>query len=107
MAGHHEQTLAEAFALVQPSEWFYMLFPVIVLPAAIVLFLCQCNMKRAMCYTPLWLVLSGVIHSYLEMAFTFYRDNSYFSGAMDLYSAADFRYGFPMEEGTAAMETIT
>ena len=26
---------------------------------------------------------------------------------MNLYSASDFRYGFPMESGTAAMETIT
>jgi hypothetical protein len=101
------QTLADAFHKVRPSEWMYMLTPLLGMVATIMFFLMALNAKRARCWTPFWLVLSGVIHSYLEMAFTFFRTNPYFGGAMDLYSAADFRYGFPMEEGTAAMETIT
>ncbi|RQM24766.1 hypothetical protein B5M09_000478 [Aphanomyces astaci] len=102
-----DQTLAEAFNKVSGTEFAYMLVPVVALTSAFLLFLVGLNPKRAVCWTPFWLVLSGVIHSFLELSFTFFRDNQYFGNTMDLYSAADYRYGFPMEEGTAAMETIT
>ncbi|KAF0700183.1 Aste57867_9311 [Aphanomyces stellatus] len=102
-----DQTLAEAFVKVTGAEWFYMLSPLVVLVGAYMLFLVRLNATRAASWTVFWFVLSGFIHSYLEFSFTFLRDNRYFSGAMDLYSASDYRYGFPMEEGTAAMETIT
>lgn len=62
------------------------------------------NEKRFKSYTIFWLLLSGTIHSFIEFSFVFFR-NSF--KAMDLYSASDFRYKYPLESGTAAMETIT
>eukprot|EP01117_Protostelium_nocturnum_P002299 TRINITY_DN12958_c0_g1_i1.p1 TRINITY_DN12958_c0_g1~~TRINITY_DN12958_c0_g1_i1.p1 ORF type:complete len:224 (-),score=76.73 TRINITY_DN12958_c0_g1_i1:63-734(-) len=56
--------------------------------------------------TILWLLLSGTVHSTLEFTFVFMRDGLV-GNATDLYAAADFRYGRPLEAGTAAMETIT
>jgi len=56
--------------------------------------------------TIFWLLLCCVVHSYLELHFVFFRD-SWIANGMDLYAAADFRYGRPLEPGTAAMETIT
>lgn len=53
-----------------------------------------------------WLLLCAVVHSYLELSFIFFR-NGPIARAMDLYGAADFRYGREVEAGTAAMETIT
>ena len=57
-------------------------------------------------WTALWLLLCSVIHSWLELHFVYFR-NDYFPNGMDLYAAADFRYGRPLEAGTAAMEWIT
>ncbi|EQC38077.1 hypothetical protein SDRG_04507 [Saprolegnia diclina VS20] len=102
-----QQTLAEAFNKVELSEWLYMLVPLMLFAHFTMLILTVINPKRAHTFTVGWFVLSGYIHSYLELSFTFFRDNQYFGGAMDLYSASDYRYGYPMEEGTAAMETIT
>ena len=57
-------------------------------------------------WTALWLLLCSTIHSWLELHFVYFR-NDYFPNGMDLYAAADFRYGRPLEAGTAAMECIT
>ena len=57
-------------------------------------------------WTVFWLLLCAVIHSYLELHFVFFRD-SFLASGIDLYAAADFRYGRPLEPGTAAMEWIT
>ena len=57
-------------------------------------------------WTAVWLLLCSVIHSWLELHFVYFR-NDYFPNGMDLYAAADFRYGRPLEAGTAAMECIT
>lgn len=65
------------------------------------------NATRIKSWTVFWFILSGMIHSELEFSFIFFRNNSWSSKALDLYSAADFRYGYPMEAGTAAMELIT
>jgi len=54
-----------------------------------------------------WLLLSGCVHCYLEFHFVVWRSNSSFVNGMDLYGAADSRYGRPLESGTAAMELIT
>ena len=57
-------------------------------------------------WTAFWLLLCSVVHSWLELHFVFFRDSNFARG-MDLYAAADFRYGRPLEAGTAAMEWIT
>ena len=57
-------------------------------------------------FTTFWLLLCAVIHSFLELHFVYFRDSVYAHG-IDLYAAADFRYGRPLEAGTAAMEWIT
>ena len=57
-------------------------------------------------FTTFWLLLCAVIHSFLELHFVYFRD-SFYSHGIDLYAAADFRYGRPLEAGTAAMEWIT
>ena len=57
-------------------------------------------------WTAAWLLLCSVVHSWLELHFVYFRDD-YFPHGMDLYAAADFRYGRPLEAGTAAMEWIT
>ena len=57
-------------------------------------------------FTVQWLLLCAVVHSYLELHFVFFRHGPIANG-MDLYAAADFRYGRPLEAGTAAMELIT
>ncbi|CAK4080899.1 unnamed protein product [Aphanomyces euteiches] len=101
------KTLGEAWAQTDKTQLVVMVAPLIVLVVVYWGFLTAVNSKRAFTWTVFWLVLSGFIHSYLELSFTFFRDNQYFGAAMDLYSASDFRYGFPMEEGTAAMEAIT
>ncbi|OQR82131.1 hypothetical protein THRCLA_11113 [Thraustotheca clavata] len=101
------QTLAEAFNKVETHEFLYMIVPLVLLMHFTMLILTVIDPKRAHTFTVGWFVMSGYIHSYLEMSFTFFRDNQFFGRAMDLYSASDFRYGYPMEEGTAAMETIT
>jgi cholestenol delta-isomerase len=58
-----------------------------------------------------WLILSGVIHCWIEFNFVYSRGkNSILKPAMDMYAAADFRYGNYngwMESGTTAMEAIT
>jgi cholestenol delta-isomerase len=53
-----------------------------------------------------WFVVSAIIHSSYEMQFVYFRDGI-IANAMDLYGAADFRYGRPLEAGTASMEMIT
>mmetsp|Transcript_21462 Transcript_21462/g.35922 ORF Transcript_21462/g.35922 Transcript_21462/m.35922 type:complete len:210 (-) Transcript_21462:126-755(-) len=61
-------------------------------------------------WTNFWLLLSGVIHCWIEFNFVFFRSNSSFKRALDLYAAADYRYGDyggMMESGTTAMELIT
>lgn len=59
-------------------------------------------------WTVFWLCLSGAIHMWIEFAFVFYRTSGLgIRPGLDLYAAADFRYGNPMEAGTAAMEAIT
>ena len=57
-------------------------------------------------FTVLWLLLCAVVHCWLELQFVFFRDSIIANGT-DLYAAADFRYGRPLEPGTAAMEWIT
>lgn len=58
--------------------------------------------------TILWLCISAIIHMWFELHFVFYRTTSSIYHAMNLYSAADYRYKGPViESGTAAMETIT
>lgn len=56
-----------------------------------------------------WLILSSVVHMWLEFNYVFARGpkDSGMYNAMNLYFAADFRYGEPLETGTASMETIT
>ncbi len=47
---------------------------------------------------------------WIEFNFVFYRSNSSIKPALDMYAAADYRYGDyngVMESGTAAMEAIT
>ncbi|KAJ1413737.1 Emopamil-binding protein [Ochromonadaceae sp. CCMP2298] len=61
-------------------------------------------------WTNFWLIFSGVIHCWIEFNFVFYRSNSLIKNGMDLYAAADYRYGDyggMMESGTTAMELIT
>lgn len=68
---------------------------------------------RAFTPTVFWLLMSFIIHSWIEYSFVFRREGnvSGFQNGMDLYGAADFRYGFgenlQLEAGTAAMEAIT
>lgn len=54
-----------------------------------------------------WFVLSGVIHIWIEGSFVFRREQSFLKPGLDFYASGDFRYGSPMEAGTAAMEAIT
>lgn len=68
---------------------------------------------RAFTPTVFWLLLCFIIHSWIEYSFVFRREGnvSGFQTGMDLYGAADYRYGFgdklTLESGTAAMEAIT
>jgi len=68
---------------------------------------------RAFTPTVFWLLLCFIIHSWIEYSFVFRREGnvSGFQTGMDLYGAADYRYGFgdklTLEAGTAAMEAIT
>jgi hypothetical protein len=63
--------------------------------------------KHVLTYTVFWFTLCTIVHSWLELHFVFFRSTSSIAQAMDLYSAGDFRYGRPLEAGTAAMEGIT
>jgi cholestenol delta-isomerase len=58
-----------------------------------------------------WLILSGVIHCWIEFNMVFARSTSSIKTTMDVYAAADYRYGDygggMMESGTVAMEAIT
>eukprot|EP01038_Epipyxis_sp_PR26KG_P009657 gene9657-13001_t len=72
------------------------------------------NCNRLYNLTNFWLVLSGVIHCWIEFAFVFGRnESSFIRPTLDLYAAADYRYGLYnsekglMESGTHAMELIT
>eukprot|EP00128_Syssomonas_multiformis_P001803 Colp12_sorted_trinity150504_noHs@28637 len=65
---------------------------------------------RVYTWTNFWLLLSGVIHLWIEFNFVYYRDNSLIKPTLDMYAAADFRYGNyngQLESGTHAMEVIT
>jgi hypothetical protein len=68
---------------------------------------------KAFTPTVFWLLLCFIIHSWIEYSFVFRREGnvSGFQTGMDLYGAADMRYGFgerlALEPGTAAMEAIT
>jgi cholestenol delta-isomerase len=65
---------------------------------------------RVYTLTNFWLVMSGVIHVWIEFNMVFFRNNSSIKAGMDMYAAADWRYGNyngVMESGTAAMEAIT
>ncbi len=76
---------------------------------------CRRNGSPLRAFTPtvFWLLMSTIIHSWIEYAFVFRRENntSGFQSGLDLYGAADYRYGFgktlTLEPGTAAMEAIT
>ena len=57
--------------------------------------------------TNIWLVLSGVIHFWVEGSFVFFRTDSFIKTGMDYYASGDLRYNHPMEPGTKAMEAIT
>lgn len=63
--------------------------------------------------TVFWCLMCFTVHSWIEYHFVFHRNNnqSGFQNGMDLYGAADYRYGFgenlELEPGTAAMEAIT
>eukprot|EP00735_Rhodelphis_limneticus_P007128 TRINITY_DN19628_c0_g1::TRINITY_DN19628_c0_g1_i1::g.24546::m.24546 TRINITY_DN19628_c0_g1::TRINITY_DN19628_c0_g1_i1::g.24546 ORF type:complete len:242 (+),score=-5.07,sp/Q9FTZ2/EBP_ORYSJ/30.27/1e-18,EBP/PF05241.7/2.7e-36,DUF2781/PF10914.3/1.2e-05 TRINITY_DN19628_c0_g1_i1:100-726(+) len=58
-------------------------------------------------WTVFWLILSGIIHLWIEGMFVFAREGHMFSRMLDQYGVADLRYGNPLETGTAAMEAIT
>lgn len=68
---------------------------------------------RAFTPTVFWLLFCFIIHSWIEYSFVFRRagNKSGFQNGMDLYGAADYRYGYgknlELEPGTAAMEAIT
>jgi hypothetical protein len=76
---------------------------------------CRRNGSPLRAFTPtvFWLLMCTIIHSWIEYAFVFRRENnaSGFQSGLDLYGAADYRYGFgktlTLEAGTAAMEAIT
>ena len=64
------------------------------------------NERRiARSWSVMWLVVSGMIHLWMEGSFVFFRHHEYLK--MDIYMVADWRYGNPMEPGTRAMEAIT
>lgn len=66
--------------------------------------------KKLYTLTNFWLILSGVIHCWIEYCFVFSRSTSIIKPTMDTYAAADYRYGDYgglMESGTTAMEAIT
>jgi len=63
--------------------------------------------KRARSGVVIWFVACAFIHTVVELAFVFFRTTSSFRTAMNLYSAADLRYGTRIEAGTGSMETIT
>lgn len=70
----------------------------------------KANKSRVFTLSNFWLILSGVIHSWIEFNMVFYRSNSTIKAGMDMYAAADYRYGDYgglMESGTTAMEAIT
>jgi hypothetical protein len=76
---------------------------------------CRRGAKPLRAFTPtvFWLLLCVVIHCWLEFSFVFRRTGHVtgFQNSMNLYGAADYRYGFgeqlELEPGTAAMEAIT
>lgn len=76
---------------------------------------CRRGASALKAFTPtvFWLLLCFVIHSWIEYSFVFKRTGnvSGIENGMNLYGAADFRYGFgenlELESGTAAMEAIT
>ena len=63
--------------------------------------------KKVFTATNIWLVLSGVIHFWIEGSFVFFRTDSFIKTGMDYYASGDLRYNHPMEPGTKAMEAIT
>jgi cholestenol delta-isomerase len=76
---------------------------------------CRRGASKLKAFSPsvFWLLFCFIIHSWIEYNFVFNRTNSKsgFQNGMNLYGAADFRYGFGenlnLEAGTAAMEAIT
>lgn len=76
---------------------------------------CRRGSSRWKAFTPtvFWLLLCTLIHSWIEFTFVFNRRLPQMINSMNLYGAADFRYGLPdsesleLEAGTAAMEAIT
>jgi hypothetical protein len=67
--------------------------------------------SRVFTATNFWLIFSGVCHCWIEFNMTFFRGTSSLKPQMDMYAAADYRYGEynggNMEPGTAALEAIT
>lgn len=106
-----KMTFMEAYERIPSSDWLKLLLPYLVL-----LSLTYCyfyvatntpkQRSRIVTWTVFWLILSGWIHSYIENLFVFYR-KGWADVALDLYTASDFRYGYPIEAGTGAMEMIT
>jgi len=102
---------------IEPAEAFYVFAGifggVLVLQLLLSLSaLCRRRGRMLKAFTPtvFWLLISGIIHSWIEWSFVFQRTTS-FTNSMNLYGAADFRYGvgknLELEPGTAAMEAIT
>jgi cholestenol delta-isomerase len=94
------------------EEWCYtiggIICSIIVIYLGLAMMATKIGRRELTSWTVFWLVLSAVIHSYLELHFVFFRETSWIANSMDLYAAADFRYRRPLlEEGTAAMEAIT
>jgi cholestenol delta-isomerase len=99
-------------AMISKEEWIYtvggIVGSVVTIYIVLALLASKGGRRELGSFTVFWLVLSAVIHSYLELHFVFFRETSWISNSMDLYAAADFRYRRPLlEEGTAAMEAIT
>jgi len=97
---------------VEPSEWLYVLGGMGgFLSITFLIFWLVSNSaeERSRMYdgSLIWLVISGSVHIWLELPFVFFRKTSPMANGLDLYAAADFRYGRPLEAGTAAMEAIT
>ena len=71
------------------------------------------NGLKAFSPTVFWYTLCFIVHSWIEYNFVYNRstDRSGFKNGLNLYGAADFRYGIgqnlELEPGTAAMEMIT
>ncbi|PRP82438.1 hypothetical protein PROFUN_09466 [Planoprotostelium fungivorum] len=93
---------------IPPAEWG-IAAAMILVPLILFVFLFRTFARfpaRTFYPSVLWLLFSGAIHSAIELTFTLDRDGI-ISKATDFYGAADFRYGRPLDPGTAAMEYMT